>query len=88
MADGDAALAQKHVDELLDMAWAQREAFVYVPEALEKSMERAQGLQARPVMLLDHYDNCASGGTMDTTTVLEAMLEGERRGERRERRTR
>jgi microcystin degradation protein MlrC len=28
-----------------------------------------------PIMLLDHYDNCASGGTMDTTTVLEALLE-------------
>ena len=25
-------------------------------------------------MLLDHYDNCASGGTMDTTAVLAAIL--------------
>ena len=26
-------------------------------------------------MLLDHYDNCASGGTMDTMTVLGAILD-------------
>jgi len=25
-------------------------------------------------VLLDHYDNCASGGTMDTTAVLAAIL--------------
>ncbi|HWA36559.1 MAG TPA: M81 family metallopeptidase [Burkholderiales bacterium] len=75
VTDGDEARAQRHVDELLDMAWAQREAFVYRPEPLERSLERAKALAAGPVMLLDHYDNCASGGTMDTTTVLEAMLE-------------
>jgi microcystin degradation protein MlrC len=75
VTDGDEARAQRYVDELLDMAWNARQAFVYVPEPLEKSMERARAQAARPVMLLDHYDNCASGGTMDTTTVLEAMLE-------------
>src|SRR5437764_31 len=30
-----------------------------------------------PVVLLDHYDNCASGGTMDTTVVLAAILRAE-----------
>jgi microcystin degradation protein MlrC len=28
-----------------------------------------------PVMLLDNYDNCASGGTMDTMAVLGAILD-------------
>ena len=28
-----------------------------------------------PVILLDHYDNTASGGTMDTTEVLAEILE-------------
>ena len=27
-----------------------------------------------PIVLLDHYDNCASGGTMDTTVVLAEIL--------------
>lgn len=75
VTDNDPALARKAVDELLDMAWARREQFVYRPEPLAASMEKAKSLSVRPVVLLDHYDNCASGGTMDTMTVLEAMLE-------------
>ena len=27
-----------------------------------------------PVVLLDHYDNCASGGTMDTTDTLREII--------------
>ena len=27
-----------------------------------------------PIVLLDHYDNTASGGTMDTTEVLDSIL--------------
>ena len=75
VTDGEEARAKRYVDELLEMAWAQREAFVYRPERLEASLAKAKSLHARPVMLLDHYDNCASGGTMDTITVLEAILE-------------
>jgi len=75
VTDGDAELARRYCDELLEMAWNAREAFVYVPEPLAQSMEKARAAQGRPVMLLDHYDNCASGGTMDTMTVLEAILE-------------
>jgi microcystin degradation protein MlrC len=75
VTDGDAELARRCCDELLEMAWTQREAFVYRPEPLAASIERAQALRSHPVMLLDHYDNCASGGTMDTTAVLAAILE-------------
>jgi microcystin degradation protein MlrC len=32
-------------------------------------------MQGGPVVLLDHYDNCASGGTMDTMAVLGGILE-------------
>ena len=32
-------------------------------------------MDARPVVLLDHYDNAASGGTMDTMAVLAGILE-------------
>ena len=42
-------------------------------------MARAKSLEPPkpgegPIVLLDHYDNCASGGTMDTTAVLAAIL--------------
>jgi len=79
VTDGDAAKAQALCDELLDMAWKAREKFVYQVEPLEKSLLRAKeaggSTSGRPVVLLDHYDNCASGGTMDTMAVLGAILD-------------
>lgn len=78
VTDADPAAARRLRDELLSEAWNQREAFVYRPEPLAESMARAQTLAASegsgPVLLLDHYDNTASGGTMDSTTVLAAIL--------------
>jgi microcystin degradation protein MlrC len=75
VAEGDAPRAQALADELADMAWRAREQFVYRPEPLAESIARARTLRDGPVVLLDHYDNCASGGTMDTMTVLGAMIE-------------
>lgn len=81
VTDGDEAKARRWRDELLQMAWDAREAFVYRTEPLAESMGRAKQLAATrpagagPVVLLDHSDNCASGGTMDTMTVLGAMLD-------------
>ena len=86
VTNGDEALAQRWRDELLTMAWRAREAFVYTPEPLAVSMARAVELArdkpagSGPIVLLDHSDNCASGGTMDTMTVLGAMLDAGLRG--------
>ena len=92
VTDGDRAAAKEMRDELLDFAWTNREAFVYRTEPLADSIARARGAAgdgfvpparhpaARgdgPVILLDHYDNAASGGTMDSMTVLRAILEAE-----------
>ena len=84
VTDGDQALAARLRDELLEQAWGDREDFVYRLEPLETSLARAKALAATeasasaprdgPIVLLDHYDNCASGGTMDTTAVLAAIL--------------
>ena len=75
VTDGDQAKAEALRDELLDMAWRAREDFVYEVEPLDQSMARAKTLAEGPVILLDHYDNAASGGTMDTMTVLGAILD-------------
>jgi microcystin degradation protein MlrC len=75
VADGDRARAEALRDELLGMAWASREDFVYEIEPLADSLARAKAMTEGPVILLDHYDNAASGGTMDTMTVLAAILE-------------
>lgn len=72
--------AQAMVDELLSRAWQAREAFTFRVEPLEASVARAKALGAPgglPVVLLDHYDNCASGGTMDTTEVLREIIRQE-----------
>jgi microcystin degradation protein MlrC len=82
VTDGDLKLAEDLRDELLGRAWVEREAFVYKIEPLRQSVARAKAMPASrpgdgPIVLLDHYDNCASGGTMDTTVVLaEIMRQG------------
>jgi microcystin degradation protein MlrC len=77
-ADGDgAALAQSTADRIGDGIWAERAGFVYESEPLAQSISRARAIAAkasRPVLLLDHGDNCMSGGTCDTMDVLEAAL--------------
>ena len=81
VTDNDPALARRFTDELLDLAWAAREKFVYKLEPLADSLARAKKLAqdiepgSGPVVLLDHSDNCASGGTMDTMTVLGGILD-------------
>ena len=78
VTDGDGALAGRLRDELLGQAWRDRADFVFQIETLEHSVARAKDLGGKvgdgPVILLDHYDNCASGGTMDTTVVLAEIL--------------
>jgi microcystin degradation protein MlrC len=75
VTDNDAAKARRWCDELLDMAWETRRKWVYEAEPLAQSFFRARAMDARPVVLLDHYDNAASGGTMDTMAVLGGILE-------------
>ncbi|MBV8505034.1 MAG: M81 family metallopeptidase, partial [Alphaproteobacteria bacterium] len=79
VTDGDRKLAEDLRDELLDRARVEREAFVYKIEPLQQSVARAKAMPPTkpgegPIVLLDHYDNCASGGTMDTTVVLAEIL--------------
>jgi microcystin degradation protein MlrC len=79
VTDNDPGLAERLRDELLDRAWVERETFVYQIEPLPSSVARAAAMPAPsagegPIVLLDHYDNCASGGTMDTTAVLAEIL--------------
>jgi microcystin degradation protein MlrC len=81
VTDGDRELAERYRDELLETAWRDRQAFVYELEPLTTSVERAKALaespgeEGGPVLLLDHYDNTASGGTMDTTEVLAEIFQ-------------
>jgi len=72
------ATAQSKVDALAQNIWQRRAEYVYHSEPLERSLERARQLAEgadKPVLLLDHGDNCMSGGTCDTTHVLQTALD-------------
>jgi microcystin degradation protein MlrC len=76
VTDNDPAAAQAMVDELLAAAWAQREPFRFDIEPLADSVARAKEMAdgQGPIFLIDHHDNCASGGSMDTTKVLAEII--------------
>lgn len=68
--------AQQAADGLARQVWAERDGFVYRSEPLADSVARARRLRqpGRPLLLLDHGDNVMSGGTCDTTALLEECL--------------
>ncbi|MCC7272848.1 MAG: M81 family metallopeptidase [Alphaproteobacteria bacterium] len=77
VADRDGPRAARAALELLDQAWERRADFVYKAEPLARSVARARAMTDGPVLLIDHADNCASGGTQDTMAVIaEAMRQG------------
>lgn len=74
VADGDAAHAEQVTDHLLEAAWHLRSDFIYRGEPLHQAVARAKALPDGPVVLLDHADNAASGGTQDVMTVIAEVL--------------
>ncbi|MEP6558177.1 MAG: M81 family metallopeptidase, partial [Burkholderiales bacterium] len=71
------AQAQTALNAITAQIWAARTGFSYQSEPLTASLVRALAAAEhaeRPVLLLDHSDNCMSGGTCDTMDVLEAAL--------------
>lgn len=77
VADGNKFAAKEARDALLKEAWDCREAFVYPGRPLEDAIRKAAALDEGPVILLDHADNAASGGTQDVMTVLAEVLHQE-----------
>ncbi len=80
---GDAArpggreAAQACCDELAAMAWERRADFVYRPDPLEETIAQAGRLRDWPVVIADHGNNTASGGSADTMeTIAEAVRQG------------
>ncbi len=78
VTDGDDEKAGEVTQRLLDQAWKNREDFVYKSEPLDEALKRAKALGDEPgkgpVILLDHADNCGSGGTQDSMAVIEAVI--------------
>ncbi len=74
VSDGDEGKARDTAGRLLDFAWRRRADFVWASEPLGTSIGRAKSLGEGPILLIDHADNCASGGTQDTMAVLAEVI--------------
>lgn len=71
------ALTDGVLERLSQQIWEARSGFVYDSEPLSDSLARARQLSegaSKPLLLLDHSDNCMSGGTCDSMDVLQACL--------------
>ena len=75
ITDADQAKAKMISANILDEAWAKRAEFVYHSEPLGESIKRAKAMDQGPILLIDHSDNCASGGSQDTMAVLAEALD-------------
>uniref|UniRef100_UPI0019655C13 MlrC C-terminal domain-containing protein n=1 Tax=Burkholderia sp. LMG 13014 TaxID=2709306 RepID=UPI0019655C13 len=77
VADGDRAAADAVAERIARQIWDERDDFVYRSAPLAESVAQAAALARgadRPVLMLDHGDNCMSGGPCDTMDLLEAAL--------------
>lgn len=78
MADGDRSHAGAVRDRILRAGWARRADFDFRSEPLAQSIAEAKTLAdgpgRGPVILVDHADNCNSGSTCDSMTVIGACL--------------
>jgi len=77
VTDNDPKRAQDISNLLADEAWQRRREFVYELEPLSDSVARAGELSDGPILLIDHADNCASGGTQDTMAVVAEVMRQE-----------
>jgi microcystin degradation protein MlrC len=74
VTDDDQNLAEDISRGLADKAWARRHEFVYQAKPLAESVAQAAELKEGPILLIDHADNCASGGTQDTMAVVAEVM--------------
>ena len=77
VADGNRDRAERFLFDLMQELWDKREEFVFEVEPIEKSISAAKQMGAGkgPIMLIDHGDNCGSGGNQDVMSVLAEVLE-------------
>jgi microcystin degradation protein MlrC len=82
VGNGDRQKADEVAERIAAQIWEEREGFTYRPDPLPTSIAMAAAAanataEHRPVLLLDHGDNCMSGGTCDNMAVLhEALAQG------------
>jgi microcystin degradation protein MlrC len=77
VCDGRTDQGQALLDHMLDLAWERRADFLYQGAPLASQVAHARTLGEGPIVLVDHGDNTASGGTQDVMSVVaEVMKQG------------
>jgi microcystin degradation protein MlrC len=71
VCDGRTDEGRALLERLLALAWDRREAFLYKGAPLASQIAHARTLGEGPIILVDHGDNTASGGTQDVMSVIE-----------------
>ena len=74
VCDRRADQGQALCDRLMELAWSRREAFLYKGAPLASQIAHARTLGEGPVVLVDHGDNTASGGTQDVMSVIAEVI--------------
>jgi microcystin degradation protein MlrC len=74
VGDRQAGPGRALLDRVLDMAWERRAAFLYAGAPLASQIAHARTLGDGPILLVDHGDNTASGGTQDVMSVIEEVM--------------
>jgi microcystin degradation protein MlrC len=78
---GGAAAAKEVCDRMLAIASQRRAEYAFVAPPLAESVARAKQLGTTatggPVLLIDHCDNCGSGGAQDVMMVVAEILRQE-----------
>jgi microcystin degradation protein MlrC len=72
VADGDHALAQRHVEQLGQAMWQRRTSFVGRPLGIDQAIDQALTAES-PVCLLDMGDNVGGGSPADSTWLARAL---------------
>jgi len=71
--------AQAVAAEIAGVAWQRRDEFLYTETPLETSVSEAERERHKHssgyILMLDHGDNCMSGGTCENMDVLQASVE-------------
>ena len=75
VTDKDKKQANVTAKKIADLAWQKRSEFIYHCSSLKGSISVAKKLSDYPVILLDHEDNCGSGGTQDVMAVIREMID-------------
>jgi len=74
VADAHKIMAEQKSRGIADLAWQQRADFVYHCSSLPETIKKAGRFSEYPVILLDHEDNCGSGGTQDVMAVIREIM--------------